>query len=209
MRRTPASSPATTPRRWRSLTGNRTWPIISLVGGKWTTFRGFAEEVADTVLSRLQKTRRVSTRELPIGGGRDFPTDDAARKRWIEQVSAQTGASPERAKTLLERYGSTGRQVLEHEAAFGPESLPDAPGYSAAEFDWIARNDSVVHLEDLVMRRTAVAVTGQLSARGLDRIATIAAAALGWSDDRREAELQGARDLASQSATGFVSRPEK
>lgn len=178
--------------------GSRTWPIISLVGGKWTTFRGFAEEVADTVLSRLQKTRRASTRELPIGGGRDFPTADAARKRWIEQVSAQTGASPDRAKILLERYGSTGRQVLEHEATFGLEPLPDAPGYSAAEFDWIARNDSVVHLEDLVMRRTAIAVTGQLSARGLDRIAAIAATALGWSDDRREAELQGARERLTE-----------
>ncbi|TIM59290.1 MAG: glycerol-3-phosphate dehydrogenase, partial [Mesorhizobium sp.] len=33
--------------------GNRTWPIVSLVGGKWTTFRGFAEEVADMLLSRL------------------------------------------------------------------------------------------------------------------------------------------------------------
>ncbi|WP_292449015.1 glycerol-3-phosphate dehydrogenase/oxidase, partial [Mesorhizobium sp.] len=40
--------------------GNRTWPIVSLVGGKWTTFRGFAEEVADMLLSRLGQPRRIS-----------------------------------------------------------------------------------------------------------------------------------------------------
>ncbi len=58
--------------------GARQWPILSLVGGKWTTFRGFAEEVAETVLARLGHARRVSTQGLPIGGGRDYPADPAA-----------------------------------------------------------------------------------------------------------------------------------
>jgi glycerol-3-phosphate dehydrogenase len=48
----------------------RPFPVVSLVGGKWTTFRGFAEEVADTILSRLGRSRKVSTQKLPIGGGR-------------------------------------------------------------------------------------------------------------------------------------------
>ena len=53
----------------------RPFAIVSLVGGKWTTYRGFAEEVADTVLGRLGLARRRSTRALPIGGGAGFPTD--------------------------------------------------------------------------------------------------------------------------------------
>jgi glycerol-3-phosphate dehydrogenase len=51
----------------------RPFAILSLVGGKWTTFRGFAEEVADSVLGRLGAVRRRSTRDLPIGGGPGFP----------------------------------------------------------------------------------------------------------------------------------------
>src|SRR5690606_7813809 len=113
--------------------GGRTWPIISLVGGKWTTFRGFAEEVADTVLSRLDKARSVSTRDLPIGGGRGFPTDEADRERWAVKAVGQTGVGADRARALLDRYGSTAHRALEHEAEFGSQTLADAPGYTIAE----------------------------------------------------------------------------
>ncbi len=40
-----------------SPTTSRPFPIVSLVGGKWTTFRGFAEEVADAILARLGRGR--------------------------------------------------------------------------------------------------------------------------------------------------------
>lgn len=168
----------------------RSWPIISLVGGKWTTFRGFAEEVADSVLSRLGRPRLVSTRELPIGGGRCFPGDDAARSRWIKEAAEKTGGSPARAATLLDRYGTTARAILAYETAHPAPPLSDAPDYTLAELDWIARNECVVHLDDLVMRRTALAITGQLSCRDIERIADTAAAALGWDAARRDAELE-------------------
>ena len=61
--------------------GARPFPIVSLVGGKWTTFRGFAEEVADNLLARLGRPRRVSTAELPIGGGRNYPAEDSEARR--------------------------------------------------------------------------------------------------------------------------------
>src|SRR5690606_7277200 len=106
------------------------------------------------------------------------------------QVARQTIVSVDRARALLDRYGSTAHLVLKHEAEFGSESVADAPDYTIAEFDWIARNECVVHLEDIVMRRTALAVTGKSSSRNLERIARVAGAALGWSDDRRAAELR-------------------
>ncbi|MDP8909778.1 MAG: glycerol-3-phosphate dehydrogenase/oxidase, partial [Chloroflexota bacterium] len=45
-----------------------TFPIYSLVGGKWTTFRAFAEQVADQVLDALGRTRRAGSEHLAIGG---------------------------------------------------------------------------------------------------------------------------------------------
>uniref|UniRef100_UPI001A8E7C7C glycerol-3-phosphate dehydrogenase/oxidase n=1 Tax=Paracoccus shandongensis TaxID=2816048 RepID=UPI001A8E7C7C len=78
--------------------GARRWPIISLVGGKWTTFRGFAEEVADVILSRLGQPRRRDTRLSPIGGGRDYPADPQA---WARQAARDSGAAPDRAAALL------------------------------------------------------------------------------------------------------------
>jgi glycerol-3-phosphate dehydrogenase len=178
---------------------SRTWPIVSLVGGKWTTFRGFAEEVADGLLARLGRSRRVSTQGLAIGGGRDFPADAAARENWLSAVTAETGASPARAEILLGRYGTTARAVLAHEAGRQAEPLADAPDYTLAEIDWLARNERVVHLADIVMRRTALAITGRLSRRALEQIADIVAAALGWDAGRREKELEAtSKELAQR-----------
>ncbi|MGL4311778.1 MAG: glycerol-3-phosphate dehydrogenase/oxidase [Paracoccaceae bacterium] len=171
--------------------GARCWPVISLVGGKWTTFRGFAEEVADMVLARLSRARQTATTELPIGGGRDFPRDPAV---WEQEAARETGSTPKRATTLLARYGTTARAVLGAEGP-APQWLTDAPDYSMQEFDWLARNEMVVHLADLVMRRCALAITGRLTAHDLATIATTASAALGWDDARRATEIAATQDL--------------
>lgn len=169
--------------------GARTWPVISLVGGKWTTFRGFSEEVSDLVLKRLGRSRQVSTTDLPIGGGRDYPQDVA---KWTGEVSAETSAAPARLQVLLDRYGSKARAIAKCEGQ-RPLRLSDAPDYSLQELGWLIRNEQVVTLEDLVMRRTALAVTGILSAQGLEQAAGVAAAALGWDEARRQAEIEAVR----------------
>lgn len=168
--------------------GTRSWSIISLVGGKWTTFRGFAEEVADIILRRLDRSRVVSTRELAIGGGRALPDAGTGRDAWIADVARDCNAVPDRVATLLARYGSTARMIVLAEGA-SPRMLKDAPDYSLEEFGWIAAHERVVRLSDLVMRRTAIAVTGRLSARDLACIADIVAPLLGWDQDRRAHEM--------------------
>ncbi|WP_438754494.1 glycerol-3-phosphate dehydrogenase/oxidase [Pararhizobium sp. O133] len=169
---------------------NRPFPIISLVGGKWTTFRGFAEEVADTILARIGKARATSTQMLAIGGGRDFPVDDAARKAWIAARATKTGLAPQRVAMLLARYGTTADLVMKDAAGgAGQTELTHVSGYSAAEIDWIARHEMVEHLADIVMRRTTLAIEGRLSAEALDEISRIAATSLGWSEERRSEEV--------------------
>lgn len=175
------SAPVTEPE------GPRRWPIVSLVGGKWTTFRGFAEEVADALLTRLDRQRLVSTQALPIGGGYDLPSG-GGRMAWIDAQARDTGADPARAETLLARYGTTAREILMAEGS-AARMLRDASDYSLQEFGWIIDHERVVHLADLVMRRSAIAVTGRLSARDLAALADLCADRLGWDAARRDAEL--------------------
>jgi len=170
--------------------GNRPFPIVSLVGGKWTTFRGFAEEVADTVLSRLQRNRRESTRYLAIGGGKGFPADGEKRGHWIKDLASKGNVSIERADELLGRYGTTAAPILTFASVHSDETrLTGAPRHSFREIDWIARNELVVHLADIVLRRTTLAIEGRLTIEGLREIADIAAAALGWDAARTESEI--------------------
>ncbi len=167
----------------------RPFPVISLVGGKWTTFRGFAEEVADTILARIGRSRKASTQMLPVGGGRGFPVDDAARRAWISERVATSGLPAQRIEDLLARYGTTADAVLAHIAQVDDMPLHHIDGYGRAEIDWIARNERIEHLADIVLRRTTLAIEGKVTAAGLNEIADIAAAALGWDEARRVQEI--------------------
>jgi glycerol-3-phosphate dehydrogenase len=168
---------------------NRPFAIISLVGGKWTTFRGFAEEVADTVLARLGRARTVSTRFMAIGGGKDFPTDTAARNKWLAGARAKSSVDEGRLDRLLSRYGTRAKQIVTHDHGAGGRHLPDSQNYDEAEIDFIVRNEFVEHLADIVMRRSTLAITGSLTLRDLQAIAAIAGRALGWSAQRIADEI--------------------
>lgn len=169
-------------------TGARPFPILSLIGGKWTTFRAFAAETADTVLSDLDKPRRCKTDDMPIGGGRDMPRDSLTQRDWVAATARETGATPARVATLLDRYGTTARQIARHEGA-APQPIADAPSFTAKELDWIVRHEQVVHLSDILLRRTPLAISGQLTPDLCRHTAAIAAAALGWDDARTQTEL--------------------
>jgi glycerol-3-phosphate dehydrogenase len=169
----------------------RPFAIISLIGGKWTTFRGFAEEVADTVLKRLGRNRSVSTRSMPIGGGRNFPADAAQRSKWLSEASAASGLDPQRVDTLLTRYGTRALQVALHKSAWSDaDHLPDSRDYSLLEIDYIVRHEFVEHLADVVMRRTTLAVTGSLTIKDLQAIVPVAARACGWNAERADKEIK-------------------
>lgn len=164
----------------------RPFPIVSMVGGKWTTFRGFSEEAADMVLTRLGHTRRISTKEMAIGGGADHPHDAEAWARGFDD--------PARARTLLSRYGTTAVHILKAEGA-KPRLLGNALDYSEQEIAWIAENEDVTHLADIVIRRTQIAVCGALTLSGLTEIAAITGRALAWDAYRIADEVALTRTI--------------
>jgi glycerol-3-phosphate dehydrogenase len=169
----------------------RPFPIVSLVGGKWTTFRGFAEEVADTVLSRLGRSRGASTRDMAIGGGKGFPMNAERRAEWLAKASAASGIDRDRLDQLLSRYGTKALAFACHESQSGPdEMLPDSTDYCLSEIDHILRNEYVEHLSDVVMRRTTLAIGGSLTKNDLTRIAALSAQVLGWDAARTSREIE-------------------
>lgn len=169
----------------------RPFSVLSLVGGKWTTFRAFAAEVADILLENLQHSRRKSTDTLAIGGGRDLPRTAEDRAAWTAELARASGARPERITDMLQRYGTTARAIILDEGAV-PEFI-GATSFSEAEITWIARHEQVRHLEDILLRRTQLAITGQVTKEICERICSITADALEWTDARRQKELTAAR----------------
>ena len=89
---------------------------------------------------------------------------------------------------LLARYGAAAADLLKAEGP-APRMLADSD-HSLPELEQLIRTEQIVHLPDLVMRRTALAVTGRLSERDLILIAQLCADVLGWDAVRQAAELQ-------------------
>ncbi|PJJ55406.1 glycerol-3-phosphate dehydrogenase/oxidase [Compostimonas suwonensis] len=162
--------------------------LLSLVGGKWTTFRALGEHLGNEVLELLGLTRTVSTVGLAIGGGVGYPTTDAARRVWLASHSDEIGA--ERAQQLLERYGTRAESVIEYSVEHGDTALEHSSEYSRPEIEFLARTESVVHLVDLLLRRTNLVFRGALTTELLDELADVLAGALGWTPQRRDEEVR-------------------
>ncbi|MFD5225331.1 FAD-dependent oxidoreductase [Microbacterium sp. NPDC058342] len=167
-------------------------PLLSLVGGKWTTFRALGETLADRVLGLLGRTRSVSTADLPIGGGHGFPRTTRARAAWKQ--ANLPGADAARGDQLLTRYGTRAAQVWEHIEK--EEDRPLAGGaLSVRELEWMVENELVVRLADIVLRRTSIAFVGDVSGELLVELADALAPLMGWDRDRRDAEVEATTQL--------------
>lgn len=168
---------------------SRDIPVVGLVGGKWTTFRALAEEATDEVLRLLGRGRTASTRQLPIGGGTDMPQGEQATEHFIDRIVQDSGLARGRAQALLRRYGSQALGMAPHFKVAGDLPLQHAPDYSAAEVAWLCTDTGVIHLDDLVIRRTLLAIRGLVTDAALAEMAGIAARALGWDAGRERQEL--------------------
>ncbi|WP_308720282.1 glycerol-3-phosphate dehydrogenase/oxidase [Komagataeibacter xylinus] len=153
--------------------------LFSLVGGKWTTFRGLAEEVADTILPRLGRVRQVSTRSLPIGGGRGYPRP-ADIEAHIDRFAATSAIPRERARVLFARYGTQATAIARFCALAPDAPLRSLPSYTGREIMFIARHEQVRHVADILYRRTTIALSGALTPDVTHEVAGIAGETLGW-----------------------------
>ncbi len=171
------------------------FPIYALVGGKWTTFRAFAEQVADQLLEALHRQRRVRTDDLPIGGGRDYPKTVNEREQWLAAMQAKTTLTQERLQTLLDRYGTRAEVVSAFIRAEADTPLQQLPHYSRHEMQFIAVHEKAVHLDDLILRRTLIGILGQVNSALLEELAEAIAPVLGWSAEQIRQEITRTADL--------------
>ncbi len=171
-----------------TLPGSRV-PVLSLIGGKWTTFRAFAAEVTDEILGSLGLRRKTETTFVAIGGGRDFPGTDKARETWVARVARKHAVSSARAETCLYRYGTRAEAILQTCDGSSDTDLMWLPEYTTGEFHAVIRSEQVVNLTDIVLRRLPIAVSGRLTRAVAQEIGALAARALHWSNEERERQI--------------------
>lgn len=127
-------------------------PLLSVYGGKITTYRKLAEDVVDELAPGLGVRRSHWTASAPLPGG-DIPHADfdaflaaaAARYPWLPAPLLRRYARAY--GTRIERLLGTARDV----AGLGAEILP---GLYAAEVAHLRREEWAVTAEDILWRRT-------------------------------------------------------
>jgi glycerol-3-phosphate dehydrogenase len=173
------------------------FPVYSLIGGKWTTFRAFGEQVADRILSHLGRPRLATSADLPIGGGKGYPQTAAEKSAWLGFLQRKSRLPMERLMALLDRYGTRAEQVAQFMSAAPDQPLRSLPEYSQREIQFMASQESIVHLDDLILRRTIMALLGQLSLDLLEELAVVLAPVLAWSQERTQQEIARTLKLLS------------
>jgi glycerol-3-phosphate dehydrogenase len=122
--------------------------VITIVGGKLTTYRRMARDALEAVLARLDAAgggvtaRPCRTARLPLVG--------AAPPSVLAAVAAP--------RRLIQRYGTEAPAVLAL-AADDPSLLePVAPGLpvTGAELEWAVRHEGALDESDLLDRRTRI-----------------------------------------------------
>jgi glycerol-3-phosphate dehydrogenase len=156
--------------------------LLTVTGGKLTTFRRIALDVLGSVRSRLPDLPKLDD-EVPVLNPVDVALPGAGHlDRAVH-------------RRLLGRYAADAPALV---AAARPGELESIPGTQTlwAELRWAARAEGVVHLDDLMLRRVRL---GHLLACGgeslLPKIRGICQPELGWDDARWEAEDARYRDL--------------
>lgn len=143
----------------------------SLVGGKLSTFRPLAVEVAKLLGAPRQRTQ----------------DGDAVAPAWRDVFKASTLSLKQ--KQHLRIYGAAIGDVL----ALGAETVCEHAGAIEGEVRYVVRNEQVRTLADVMMRRTGISWS---SCRGLccdEAIATIAAKELGWKAPERKRQIKAFR----------------
>jgi glycerol-3-phosphate dehydrogenase len=165
--------------------------LLSVVGGKLTTYRELAEQVVDVAL-RIGKRPSVRSRtaEIPLPGGRTPQPWLEFKRAFMREAEMPTRST----EHLLRVYGSRAIEVLamattpELRAVIDPES-----GAIAAEVPWAFRQEGARTLADLLARRSMIGL-GSNAGVGADvSAARVARETLGWDEARHNSEIDAYR----------------
>ena len=174
--------------------------LISIVGGKLTTYRNLSRQTVDMVYEKLGREAPESrTSKVPLPGGEteEFETFAA----WFKATSDLTDELAER---LLKLYGVRAPEVLgmaggdpSLEMPLGPSATVES-GIIGAEVLYAFRRELAQTLADVLLRRTMVGLGPSVGLDVDEAAARVAVKHLGWSEDRAKSEVEAYRNYVER-----------
>jgi glycerol-3-phosphate dehydrogenase len=162
--------------------------LISIMGGKWTTYRAMSEATIDAVLQHLGLPYKASlTRDHSLVGA-EKPTVSLRMS-----LLSRNGISEDVARHLVDKFASRATRVLEL-AEESPDLLQPVVNGSPvirAEVTYCVRNEMAQTIEDVLFRRTGLQLYSWRSAiRAAPTVASILRRELNWSAEAENSAIQ-------------------
>jgi glycerol-3-phosphate dehydrogenase len=181
--------------------------LVSIIGGKLTTYRQMAEDTLDLIVRRDGRRAACRTRALILDGG-EQPEESA---RALAAAGGDLGLPVGAVDHLYHTYGSRGRDVLDVVRGDGLASaLTDALPTLDAEVVYACREEQLTSLADFMFLRSRLAILDRDHGRAaLSGVAALMVAELGWSGSERTRQVTAYEEaLARETAFRQVPMPE-
>jgi glycerol-3-phosphate dehydrogenase len=183
--------------------------LVSIAGGKFTTYRLMARDVIDAAVAGFDgpPVPESVTELLPLLGADGLPAVRAAARRIAEDY----GVPLESVEHLLTRYGSLVTEVLEaarRDRSLGEQLAAGYP-YLRAEVAYAVTHEGALHIEDVLARRVRLLIESpDAGVSAAPQVGVIMGGLLGWGRRRRAAEVRRYVEFAETSAEALRSPAE-
>lgn len=168
--------------------------LISIAGGKYTTYRVMAADAIDAALEDVGSGVAASvTKNIPLVGAEGYH----AMVNQLDRLAKRVGLPSWRLQRLLDRYGSMTDELLAlaEEDPTLLEPLEGAEEYLRIEIAYAASHEAALHLDDVLARRTRISIeTPDRGTKAANAAAELIAASLGWDEERVANEVQSYAD---------------
>jgi glycerol-3-phosphate dehydrogenase len=179
--------------------------LVSVAGGKFTTYRLMARDVVDAAVADLPGPVPPSvTGQLPLLGADGLPAVRASARRLATDYEVPLAV----AEHLIARYGTLATELLDLIRADRALGRPLAGGspYLRAEVAYAVTHEGALHVEDVLARRVRLLIeTSDAGASAAPEVASLMAGLLGWNRRRRAAELRRYLDFAAANAAALTA----
>ncbi|HUF32709.1 MAG TPA: glycerol-3-phosphate dehydrogenase/oxidase [Acidimicrobiales bacterium] len=178
--------------------------MITVTGGKLTTYRKMAADTIDAAVDALGRGGRSRTKKLRLRGAEGFTELVSEATSAAERL----GVTAELLDHLSHRHGGDARTVAAMVTADPTLGEPIVEGlpYVRAEVVYAVRYEMARTVDDVLTRRMPARwLDGLASADAADETARLMAPDLGWSQDEAAAEAEAFRRsvMAQRAASGL------
>jgi glycerol-3-phosphate dehydrogenase len=176
--------------------------LITIAGGKLTTYRKMAKECVDTAVQILKLSGELpeelqsgQTFKFPLPGAVGWPEDDDHEK-VVEQISEACSCdlSHKVRRHLVDTYGMRALDLAQLCAEHPPLLEPIVPGRVEimAQVDFAVREELAASVSDVMIRRTQIYFRDrQQGLQSVDKVADRMAVLIGWSAEERQQSIDG------------------